>query len=211
MDFGAEMEAIKGADTGSKYIDQPCVALVEIVSYKMSESDASYKGTPYLEITVKTVTQDPKDSKIKSITFYRVKDGDTEKAKEFKLGRMKEFLENAGANFELKGNAVLEDAKGKQLKCLFKSVEYIGKDKNNYNKPEIKSAIEYSFSKKSDEKIEGNQSYFHTPLKEVDMEKYKAALQIWERDHAQTSPAIPTTQKGEDAPATTDGVDDLPF
>jgi hypothetical protein len=209
MDFNTEMDAIAGAETGSKYITEPCVALVEVVSYKMSEERPEYKGTPYMEIVVKTVEADPKDSKTSTISFYRTKDGDSDKAREFKLKRMKEFLENAGANFELKGLEVVKSAIGKQLKCLFKQVEYIGKDKNNHNKPEIKKAIEYSFSKKKDEKIEGNQSYFTSTLKEADLNKFKAQLEIWEREHGTTAAA---SEPGESAPATPKKEeDDLPF
>jgi hypothetical protein len=211
MDFNNEMNQIKSAESSSKYIDEPCVVAVEVVSYKLSESDASYKGNPYLEVTVKTVTDNANDAKIKSITFYRTKDGDSEKAKEFKLKRMKEFMENAEADFSKQGEEVLKDIVGKRLKCLFKNVEYIGKDKDNYNKPVIKSVIEYSFSKKVNEQISGNQSYFHTPLKEVEMEKYKQQLAIWERDHGQ-SPA--SNEQGQDEPgftAPSSQNDDLPF
>jgi hypothetical protein len=219
--FDDEMKDIAKAELGGNYITKPGVEIVTLKSYKMSPTDASFKGCPYVEVTFETI-DDTKS--INTARLYRVRPQDTESSKEWKLKRIKELFTNAGANWELKGEAVIASAMGNQVKALFKEKEYVGVDGNNNNKPEIRTKIEYSFSARADAEINGNQSYLRGPLDEKGQAQLAADLEKWNRDNPQdTAPAEQvaaapvaeaTTQPATAPPAAAPaqgGIDDLPF
>jgi hypothetical protein len=217
MSFDDEMKDVQKAELGGNYINKACVELVTLKSYKMSPTDASFNGCPYIEVTFETVS----DAKaINSSRLYRVRPTDSEGSKEWKLKRIKELFSNAGADWALGGENTIKSAMGKQVKALFKEVEYIGVDGNNNNKPEIRTKVEYSFSAPADGEIKGNQSYLRSNLDEKGQTKLAAELEKWNRDNPQAAaPAAPVAQADASAnnemPAGTQPpagpVDDLPF
>jgi len=211
MDFNEEMNSVKNAKTGASYIDTSGIMLVSLKGYKLVTPD---KGTPYLEVTFETVVPEGDTPQVNTTRLYRVKDGDSPESAEWKLKRIKELLMNAGANFDLQGEEVIKSAIGKQVQALFKEVEYIGYDKNNMNKPGIRTKIEYSFSAKVDATINGNQSYLYSKLSEKDAKKLEGELVTWNRDNPSSTsqsetPAQAPVQSSESAEPKED--DDLPF
>lgn len=180
MSFDDEMKNAGDAVTGGNYISKPCVEIVTLKSYKMSPKD--HKGCPYIEVTFETVGE---EKLIATTRLYRVREGDSEGAVEFKNKRIKELFTNAGGDFALKGEAIIKSAIGGKVKALFKEQEYIGVDGNNNNKPEIRTKIEYSFSTEEDKEIKGNQSYFRSPLNDKALKQYEGDLVKWERDNGQ--------------------------
>ena len=84
MDINAELELVKDFDNSSKFINEPGVFIVKIKSYLLSESRKDYKGNPYIEFAVET-----EDQKTSNVTFYLLTGKESEKAREFKLKRLK--------------------------------------------------------------------------------------------------------------------------
>ena len=73
------------------------------------------------------------------------------------------------------------------------------------------------FPAKENDSIQGNQSYFHTPLKPAKLEQFKERLAVWEAEHKPSSAEadikkptddgiVPNSDSFEDNKA-----DDLPF
>lgn len=208
MDFSQEMNAASKVETGSKYINKACVATVVITKVEFSPAD--HKGTPYIQFPVET---DDEEKRISTVRLYRVKDGDSEQAKEIKLKMLKQFIENTGMDMKtIKTPQDLGKIVGKKIKCLFKEEEYIGIDKNMNNKPTIKTAVKYSFSGHVDNVLQGNQSYFYKELKPADKSKYEAQLEVWNRENGSLGQPIQSEDTGMDAPVqSVKSDDDLPF
>jgi len=212
MSFEDEMNDIKKAETTGNYIRKACVEIVTIKSFKMSPKD--HAGCPFIEFVFETTNA---EKAISTNRLFRVREGDSPEIIEFKNKRLKELLENAGADFKLKAEQVIASAVGKKVRALFKEVEYIGYDKDNFNKPEIRTKIEYSFSAKAENEINGNQSYLFSALREKDRNKFNGELEKWNRDNPSTNnttsePKSATQElldEGNDSPAEED--DDLPF
>lgn len=202
MSFDDEMKAVASAETAGKYISEPCVEVVTLKSYKMSESD--YKGCPYIEVVFET---DNSEKAINTSRLYRVRDTDKPEVAEIKNKRIKELFENAEADFTLSGEQIIKSAIGKKVKALFKKSEYQGADAALNNKPIIKTKIEYSFSTNANSEITGNQSYFHTPLNPKALAKFNADMERWERDNPPGG--VDTPIVADDPP--TDNGSDLPF
>lgn len=210
MSFDDEMKDVEKAELGGNYINKACVEVVTIKSYKMSPTDPSFTGCPYIEVTFETIGE---TKAINTSRIYRVRPTDSESSKEWKLKRIKELFSNAGADWSLGGEKTIMSAVGKQVKALFKEVEYVGVDKNNNNKPEIRTKIEYSFSTKADEQLKGNQSYLRSPLDEKGQVKLAAELEKWLRDNPQgaAQSEAPTQAPVGGVVATPAKDDDLPF
>jgi len=199
MDFNEEMSSIGKAEVSAAYIDTPCVEKVMIKDYKLVNPE---KGTPYLEVIFETVDASKRTNKAR---LYRAKDGDSEQGRSWKLKRIKELMVNAGnelnedGTFKLQGEEVLKFAKGKTINALFKSVEKIGYNKNENNKPNVFTMIEYSFSSPANKDIVGNASYLQQSLSDKDRAKFDGEMTLWMRDNgAKIAPA--ETQPQADAP-----------
>jgi len=187
MGFDDEMADVANTELSGKYIQEACVEVVTIKGYDMSPKD--YKGCPYVDFTFETTNE---DKAVNTSRFFRVNDGDTPDVAGYKKKKLKELLENANANFELKGEAIIKSAIGLTIKALFKKVEYVGVDGDLNNKPTVRTKIEYSFCSKTDETIKGNQSYLFTPLNAKSIAKFNAEMAKWERDNPNGS--TPTAQ-----------------
>lgn len=178
MNLNDELKLVNEYKGGNIYINEPGVFIVEVIGYKVSEEDKTYKGNPYIAFNL----SDP-DGRTKEVTFYRLTGAESEKAKEFKLKRLKEFLTNANYDESLEGEEQIKSVLGNKIKALFKKKEYIGKDKENYYKPVIKTIIEYSFSKKEEETLKGDQSYFYSKLNDKKQEQFDSLLKAWEQEN----------------------------
>jgi hypothetical protein len=208
MSLDDEMNDIAKAEVGGSYITKACVEVVTIKSYKMSPTDAKFTGCPFIEFTFETKGE---NKEINSSRLYRVRDTDSQDTKDFKNRKIKELLTHAGANFTLGGEKVIADAVGKEVKALFKEVEYPGVDAQLNNKPVIKTKIEYSFSTFPDKEIKGNQSYFYTPLNDKDKAKLGGDLVKWERDNVPQGESTAQPVGEVEAIPNVAPIDDLPF
>ena len=213
MSLEDEMNDIANAEVGGSYITKACVEVVTIKSYKMSPTDAKFTGCPFIEFVFETKGE---NKEINSTRLYRVRDADSEDTKAFKNRKIKELLTHAGANFTLGGEKVIADAVGKEIKALFKEVEYVGVDAQLNNKPIIKTKIDYSFSTFPDKEIKGNQSYLYTPLSDKDKAKYTGNLAKWDRDNVPQAQSTAQPVEGAENPSPVEAnpaapVDDLPF
>jgi len=206
MSFDDEMNDIEKTETTGKYIQEACVEVVVIKGYELSTAD--YKGVPYVDFTFET---DNDEKAVNTSRFFRVKPDDKPEVAGYKRKKIKELLENAGADFTLKGEQVIKSAIGLKVKALFKKVEYIGVNANLNNKPIIKTKIEFSFSAKADATIKGNQSYLFTPLNEKMHTKLAADLAKWVRDNPQGGDNTPIVNPDPPAVGGGDNLDDLPF
>jgi hypothetical protein len=210
MSFDDEMKDAQKAETGGNYINAACVERVILKSYKMSPTDASFNGCPYIEVTFETVNS---AKEINTTRLYRVRPTDSDSSKEWKLKKIKELFTNLGADWSLGGENTIKSALNKEINALFKEVEYVGYDKNNNNKPLIRTKIEFSFSSAPDVELKGNQSYFRNPLNEKDQSKLANELEKWLRDNPQGGQAQPTQATAPTSAAVdpANPVDDLPF
>lgn len=185
-DFDNEMDDIANAETGSLYIDKPGTMPVTIKSYKMSPND--HKGVPFVEFTFETLGDEKGGNKATNSTrLYRVQAGDNEQKKAIKQKKLKELLQNAGGDFTKKGEAVIMSIVGKQIQALFKQSEYIGADKNENQKPVIRTKVEYSFSSLINKPINGTQKYLYSTLNAQDQAKFEGLLNLWNRDNGMSA------------------------
>jgi hypothetical protein len=187
----------------SRFIDEAGVYSLQIKGFKTSEDDQKYIGKPFFEFEVEEVGT----AKKANIRFYRTTKDDKEEVQKYKRAAIKSFLENADANFTLKGIDMLKSVIGKKVKALFKKEEFIGKDKDQNNMPVIKESVKYSFSKPINEEITGTQNYLYKRLSPADIEKYNEQLKDWKK-HNQSASATPTTGGAEPGLPIDD---DMPF
>lgn len=202
--------------TGGKYISTPMVALVEVTEVKLSEDkDPKYAGCPYLEVTFKVVNDEKNNDKVNTSKFFRTRDTDSEDVRGYKLESIKKFFTHAGVDMKVAGAKALVEVIGKQLKVLFRSEEYVGYDKNNSNKPTIKTTIKYLYSGPASEDLEGQMKYFTKALVGKDVAKFELESKKWVEDNG-AAPAPMSTDgdkgKADDAiEPLKEGNDDLPF
>lgn len=200
--------------TGGKYISTPMVALVEVTEVKLSEDkDPKYTGCPYLEVAFKVVNDEKNNDKVNTSKFFRTRDSDSEDVRGYKLEGIKKFFTNAGVDMKVAGAKALAEVIGKQLKVLFRSEEYVGYDKNNNNKPVIKTTIKYLYSGPANEELEGQMKYFTKALVGKDVAKFELESKKWETDNNAQKPADMTggAEAKADDEITQEGNDDLPF
>lgn len=165
-----------------KYIDEEGVHAIMVKDVMSSEQKQGYTGKPFIEFQVVTV----EDNKHNRITFYRVNPEDDQEKANFKMKKLKEFIENLGVQMEVNGKPkpstqILAECKGKTLNALYKRSEKIAYDKNNSKKPYIKEVVEYSFSKPITEKIAGNVSYLRGELNAKEKIRFEHELATWKK------------------------------
>ena len=192
MSFDQEWDDIVGAETSGNYIDQPGVCLVTIKGYKMSPND--HKGVPFIEFTFETLGDENGANKAStSSRLYRVQSGDSETKKAIKNKKIKELLQNAGADFGKKGEDVVKSSIGKVINALFKQSEYISVNKDENNKPVIKTKVDYSFSAPKNKDIQGTRKYLYSVLNEQDQNKFEGLLAQWNQDNGGGSSSTQNT------------------
>lgn len=208
--------AEKQESSGGNYISSPMVALVEVTEVKLSEDkDKAYTGCPYLEVTFKIAEGEKNAGQQNTSKFFRVRDKDGEDTRGYKLDAIKKFFTNAGVDMKVAGAKALVEVVGKKIKVLFRSEEYVGYDKNNSNKPVIKTTIKYLYSGPADEELQGQTKYFSKGLVGKDVAKFELESKKWVEDNG-AAPAPMSTDgdkgKADDAiEPLKEGNDDLPF
>lgn len=209
MSFDDEMNDVSKAETTGGYINSIGVKLVTLKKYAMSPKD--HKGKPYIEFTFELAEGTAKDTS--STRLYRVTKEDTPEVKQWKNKKIKELLTNAGADWSEKGENIIKTAVGGTLKVLFKKSEFVGKNKNENNRPTVKTKVEYSFSLPSSDARKDSEfpeSYFNSTLSDKDRAKYEGELAIWNRDNdVPTEPVVQGEVDANTPPSDED--DDLPF
>jgi len=203
-----EFAEISKADLGPTYINEPGVKLVTIKDVKLSESNPDYKGNPYIEITL-----EDKDGAINNAKFFRVTENDSDDAKRIKTKILKEFFINAKANNDKINSPVeyLNSIKNKKVKVFFRKEEYVGYEKDNMNKPVIKSIVKYGWSSAENEDIYGNQSHLLKPLNDDKRNKFNYELDNWNKNNQPKPSAFDNLGTANQSSDNEDVDDGLPF
>jgi hypothetical protein len=169
-----EFEAMKSVEASKKYISTPGVHICKILSIENSDNIKGYTGKPYLKIELEN-----QNGEINTTRYYRVTPNDSDNAAKFKHQRLKEFFEASKADFS-SASAMIKTAVGKKIQVFFRKEEFIGIDKEQNDKPVIKTKLEVLFVKSIDADIVGNQSWMFKGLTEEMQAKFKSQKDLWE-------------------------------
>ena len=153
----------------SSYLS-PGAHTVAIKSFKTSDENAGYQGTPYFEFIVEN------EEGVAFLKFNGIDSHTSEAAAKVRTSIFKSFLVAAGATTykdpQMSSNSIL----GKRVEVCLASREYWTTDKDT-NKPVIKSRTEYKFANQIGQKITFKES-FNKPLSAEDRAAYEAALKL---------------------------------
>ena len=148
----------------------PGAHTVSIKSFKTSDENAGYQGTPYFEFIVEN------DEGVAFLKFNGIDSHTSEAAAKVRTSIFKSFLVAAGATTykdpQMSANSIL----GKRVEVCLASREYWTTDKDT-NKPVIKSRTEYKFANPVGQKITFKES-FNKPLSAQDRAAYEEALRL---------------------------------
>ena len=164
-----ETDVTSNNNTQSSYLG-PGAHTVSIKSFKTSDENAGYQGTPYFEFIVEN------DEGVAFLKFNGVDSHTSEAAAKVRTSIFKNFLMASGATTykepQMSANSIL----GKRVEVCLASREYWTTDKDT-NKPVIKSRTEYKFANPIGQKINFKES-FNKPLSAQDRAAYEAALKL---------------------------------
>ena len=148
----------------------PGAHTVSLKSFKTSDENAGYQGTPYFEFIVEN------DEGVAFLKFNGIDSHTSEAAAKVRTSIFKSFLVASGATTykdpQMSANSIL----GKRVEVCLASREYWTTDKDT-NKPVIKSRTEYKFANPIGQKITFKES-FNKPLSAEDRAAYEAALKL---------------------------------
>ena len=163
----------------------------------VSESPEGHMGSPYLLLKMRT-TQD----RAISAKLWVANDNDDPQKANRKDNKIKVVFENLGINVLGKsGLELMSEAVNKKAYFAFQEREWIGKDPSSY-KPLIKTALNYFYSGKSDEKINPlNEGNCIQKLSEGDYRNFEQQVMQWEKQNptAETNNKLEEKEK-EDRP-----------
>ena len=164
-----ETDVTSNNNTQSSYL-KAGAHTVKIKSFKTSDENPGYQGTPYFEFIVEN------EFGAAFLKFNGIDSHTSEAAAKVRTSIFKSFLVSAGATTytdpQMSANSVL----GKSLEVCLASREYWTTDKDT-NKPVIKSRIEYKFANPFGQKITFKES-FNKTLSPEDRAAYEAALRL---------------------------------
>ena len=164
-----ETDVTSNNTTQSSYLG-PGAHTVSIKSFKTSDENAGYQGTPYFEFIVEN------DEGVAFLKFNGIDSHTSEAAAKVRTSIFKSFLVAAGATTykdpQMSANSIL----GKRVEVCLASREYWTTDKDT-NKPVIKSRTEYKFANPLGQKITFKES-FNKPLSAEDRAAYEQALKL---------------------------------
>jgi hypothetical protein len=191
-----EFKQIQSA-TVNRYITEPGPCTVTIKEVQPSELKKEYTGKPFFNFLVMN-----ENGESHNLTFYRTTKEDSDAAMKFKLSRMKEFFENCGVPMDgkLSAQQILEALKGKKVQIFFRKTEKVMYDKQNLKKPYVGEIIEYNFSKKVGEKMEGNVSYMHRKIDDKEQSRFAHELSEWNRSNGGTTSVQVTSVPSKEIP-----------
>ena len=148
----------------------PGAHTVSLKSFKTSDENAGYQGTPYFEFIVEN------DEGVAFLKFNGIDSHTSEAAAKVRTSIFKSFLVATGATTykdpQMSANSIL----GKRVEVCLASREYWTTDKDT-NKPVIKSRTEYKFANPIGQKITFKES-FNKPLSAEDRAAYESALEL---------------------------------
>ena len=156
-------------NTQSSYLG-PGAHTVSIKSFKTSDENAGYQGTPYFEFIVEN------NDGVAFLKFSGIDSHTSEAAAKVRTSIFKSFLVAAGATTYKDPQMSSSSVIGKRVEVCLASREYWTTDKDT-NKPVIKSRTEYKFANPIGQKITFKES-FNKPLSAQDRAAYEEALRL---------------------------------
>ena len=148
----------------------PGAHTVSIKSFKTSDENAGYQGTPYFEFIVEN------NDGVAFLKFNGIDSHTSEAAAKVRTSIFKSFLVAAGATTYKDPQMSSSSVIGKRVEVCLASREYWTTDKDT-NKPVIKSRTEYKFANPLGQNINFKES-FNKPLSAEDRAAYEAALKL---------------------------------
>mgnify|MGYP005818151779 FL=1 len=139
-----------------EYLKQPGAYKVTINSQTDQDDREDYNGSPYIEFSLYTI-----DGKKTRARFWAPREGDSEKASEFKSKLLKEFMLSAGVKSFDNMDEALKECIGKTINVCMTTREYITTDRDT-GEPIVRTALDYKFSKKAGENIKYDAKYNKT-------------------------------------------------
>ena len=164
-----ETDVTSNNNSQSSYLG-PGAHTVAIKSFKTSDENAGYQGTPYFEFIVEN------DEGVAFLKFNGIDSHTSEAAARVRTSIFKSFLVASGATTykepQMSANSIL----GKRVEVCLASREYWTTDKDT-NRPVIKSRTEYKFANPIGQKITFKES-FNKILSAEDRAAYEEALKL---------------------------------
>ena len=164
-----ETDVTSNNTTQSSYLG-PGAHTVSIKSFKTSDENAGYQGTPYFEFIVEN------DKGVAFLKFSGIDSHTSEAAAKVRTSIFKSFLVAGGATTYRDPQMSSSSVIGNRIEVCLASREYWTTDKDT-NTPVIKSRIEYKFANPLGQKITFKES-FNKPLSAEDRAAYEAALKL---------------------------------
>jgi hypothetical protein len=143
---------------------------VTIKSFKTSDENAGYQGTPYFEFVVEN------EKGIAFLKFNGVDAHTSAAAAKVRTSIFKSFLTAAGASSFADPHVAAQTILGNRLEVCLASREYWNTDKDT-NTPQIKTRIEYKFANPSGQTITFKESY-NKKLSPEEKAAYEQALSL---------------------------------
>ena len=145
----------------------------------VEESPEGHMGSPYLLFKMRT-----EENKAISAKLWVANDTDDIDKANRKDNKIKQVFENLGVDISGKSGAdSMAEAVDKQANFAFQEREYIGKDPGTF-KPLIRTALNYFYSGKKDNKINPlNEGNCTQKLSEGDYRKFEQQIMQWEQQN----------------------------
>jgi len=193
-----------GGGSNGGYEDRPGWYLCTIKEVNVSPDN--HPGAPYIEFKMRT-----EEDKMITAKLWVARPSDAEKTQANKNKRIKEFFEDAGVSLSNGPEEAIKEIVGKQLNCAFQQREYVGKDRDQGDKPVIRTVLNFYYSKKVGDKYEPlNESNSVQRLSKSDEMKYQQTMTMWEKQNAAKNPQ--RTEVDAEREASVEQEDDeLPF
>jgi len=164
-----ETEIKSNSNTQTSYL-RAGAHTVSIKSFKTSDENAGYQGTPYFEFVVENTDG------AAFLKFNGIDSHTSEAAAKVRTSIFKSFLMAAGATTYTDPQMAANSILGKSLEVCLASREYWTTDKDT-NLPVIKSRTEYKFANPMGQKITFKES-FNKVLSPEDRAAFEAAVKL---------------------------------
>tara|TARA_R110002167_G_scaffold245837_1_gene451248 strand:+ start:1116 stop:1664 length:549 start_codon:yes stop_codon:yes gene_type:complete len=173
-----ETEITSNSNTQSSYL-RAGAHRVTIKSFKTSDENAGYQGTPYFEFIVENTEG------VAFLKFNGIDSHTSEAAARVRTSIFKSFLIAAGATTYTDPQMAANSIIGNAFEVCLASREYWTTDKDT-NLPVIKSRTEYKFANPSGQKITFKES-FNKVLSPEDRAAYEAAVSLTTNNTSQVN------------------------